>query len=269
MHIILINDDILNVDLDSPVKLPSPPNLVITSPPYNLNIPYDSHNDNMPYKQYLYFTRQWIERLYRMMPDDGRICINIPFGISPDIDNKNSSNGEYVNHPLVADYSNICLEVGFKYWRTIIWDKNVSMKTCWGSWCSAKSPFLRDPSEAILVFYKNQWSRLTDGKSTIGGEEFMSLTKNLWSFQPETKPYKGHPAAFPIELPENCMKLFSYEGDTVMDSFMGSGTCGVCAVKMNRNFIGVEKSKKYFINAKKRIESARYSKELQDTLLDM
>ena len=265
MNIKLINEDILKVDFSQF----QPPNVVITSPPYNLNIPYDSYNDNKPYGEYLGFTEEWVKKLYDVMPDDGRICVNIPFGISPEIENQNSKDGNFINHPLIADYINIFVINEFKYWRSIVWDKHVSMKTCWGSWCSAKSPFLRDPCEIILVFYKTQWTRLTEGKSTITGEEFMSLTKNIWSFLPETKPYKNHPAAFPIDLPLNCLKLFSYENDTILDPFLGSGSTGVAAVQLNRNFVGVEISKQYFTDAKKRINSIKYSKDLQTTLLDI
>ena len=46
---------------------------------------------------------------------------------------------------------------------------------------------------------------------------------------PETK--SKHPAAFPLELPNRCVKLFSYESDVICDPFLGSGTCGESAVR--------------------------------------
>ncbi len=250
----LIQSDILQADLND---MP-PINLVVTSPPYNVGIEYDEHKDTLTYAKYLVWCKQWLQKMFDHMPDDGRLCVNIPFTINPEHINKTKSADNVDNHihyPVVADYTTICQQVGFKYWRTVIWDKPISMKTCWGSWRSASAPFMRDPSEALLVFYKKQWKRLNKGKSTISGAEFMSWTKSIWKMQPETK--SKHPAAFPPELPKRCIKVFSYEGDTVMDCFMGSGTTGEVAVQLDRNFVGIEKSQAYFDMAKERIEQAQ------------
>ena len=262
MELKLFNDNFLNIN----IKEIPPINLVITSPPYNLSIRYDKWNDAMPYPLYKDFCKQWIKKLYDCMAPDGRIAINIPFSVTPENDNKDNTDGEWLNYPLIADYINIALDSGFNFWRIITWDKNMSNKTCWGSWKSARCPFLRDPSEAIIVLYKKQWKRIDEGKSTITGKEFLSLTKNLWKMHPETQ--SKHPAAFPLELPMNCMKLFSYENDWVMDNFMGSGTTGEAAMLLRRNFVGVEISSDYFKDAKHRIESAKFSQEKQDLLFD-
>jgi site-specific DNA-methyltransferase (adenine-specific) len=208
----------------------------------------------MTYKEYLGWSKTWLTRLYNIMADDGRMCINIPFSVTPQHLNK-VDGAEDINYPVVADYTRICEEIGFKYWRTVVWEKNISNKTCWGSWRSASAPFLRDPSEAILIFYKGQWKRKTQGTSTIRGREFMSLTKNVWKFMPETK--SDHPAAFPTTLPEYCIKLLSYKEDVVMDPFMGSGTTGVVAATLGRKFIGVEMSEEYFKGAEERISTAQ------------
>ncbi len=52
--------------------------LVITSPPYNVGIKYNSHDDTMFYKDYLSFTREWLAKCYRLSKNDGRLCLNIP-----------------------------------------------------------------------------------------------------------------------------------------------------------------------------------------------
>lgn len=82
----------------------------------------------------------------------------------------------------------------------------------------------------------------------------MLYIKNLWTMQPETK--SEHPAAFPPELPKRCIQLFSYKNDVVCDPFMGSGTTGDVAARLERSFVGVEKSVEYFGWAKERIEGA-------------
>jgi site-specific DNA-methyltransferase (adenine-specific) len=64
---------------------------------------------------------------------------------------------------------------------------------------------------------------------------------------------KNHSAAFPIELPTWYIKLFTKEGDLVLDPFLGSGTTAVASVLLNRNYLGMEKKKEYFDEAIKNI----------------
>ncbi len=255
----LINDDVLKADFNGLPLI----NLVVTSPPYNVGIEYDKHIDTMTYAEYLKWCEQWISKMFSLMEYDGRLCINIPFSITPEHLNKKRT--EDINYPVVADYTTICQRIGFKYWRTLVWDKNHSMKTCWGSWRSASAPFMRDPSEAILVFYKNQWKRVIKGESTIAGSEFMAWTKNVWKMHPETK--SQHPAAFPEELPMRCIKLLSYKNDFICDPFMGSGTTGDVAVRLGRSFIGVEMSTNYFNDSKGRIECAEIQTSIAKKLM--
>jgi site-specific DNA-methyltransferase (adenine-specific) len=256
----LLNSDILQSDFTG---LP-PINLCVTSPPYNVGIEYDKHRDTMTYSEYLEWCEKWIKKVYDVMADDGRFCINIPFSITPQHLNK-VKGAEDINYPVAADYTRICQKIGLKYYRTIIWQKMGSNKTCWGSWRSASSPFIIDPNECILVFYKKQWKRKTKGTSTVSGKDFMSYIKNLWTMQPETR--SKHPAAFPLELPDRCIKLLSYKEDTIMDCFLGSGTTGESAVRLGRNFVGVEMSKDYFAMAKERIESAETQTSISKLIL--
>jgi len=74
---------------------------------------------------------------------------------------------------------------------------------------------------------------------------------NVWEMQPDTT--NKHPAPFPLELPTKCITYYSYEGWTVLDPFMGSGTTGVVCKNLNRNFIGIELNPEYFKIAEKRI----------------
>lgn len=256
----LLYSDILEADFSG---IP-PINLLVTSPPYNVGIEYDEHQDTMTYPEYLKWCEKWIKRMYDITASDGRVCINIPFSVTP-IHINTKKGAEDINYPVVADYTNICQKVGFKYFRTIVWQKIGSNKTCWGSWRSASSPFIIDPNECILVFYKDQWKRKTKGTSSISGKEFMLYIKNLWTMHPETN--SKHPAAFPLELPNRCIKLFSYKEDTVMDCFLGSGTTGESAIRLGRSFVGVEKSESYFKMAEERIEKAKLQTSLIDTIM--
>lgn len=74
------------------------------------------------------------------------------------------------------------------------------------------------------------------------------------SINKKDKDMYGHPTIKPVELIEKYVINHSQEGDTVLDTFMGSGTTGVACRRLNRNFIGMELDEKYFNVAKGRIE---------------
>lgn len=82
------------------------------------------------------------------------------------------------------------------------------------------------------------------------------LRYNVWSVPACTssKERTGHPAQFPEKLAEDHILSWSNEGDTVMDPFLGSGTTGAMALKNGRKFLGIEKVKKYYDIAVKRLE---------------
>jgi len=71
--VILINDDYLNTSLKE-----STVDLVVTSPPYNVDVKYEGYTDNIPYEKYLEFTEKWLRKTRNLLKPDGRICLNIP-----------------------------------------------------------------------------------------------------------------------------------------------------------------------------------------------
>ena len=79
---------------------------------------------------------------------------------------------------------------------------------------------------------------------------------NVWNISGNTQNKTGHPAVFPVNLVCDHIVSWSNEGDVVLDPFMGSGTTGVAAKRLNRNFIGFEISKRYFEIAKQQIDNA-------------
>lgn len=237
----IYNNDFLKVDLS---EYRRKVNLLVTSPPYNLSVEYGKYDDSLDYKDYLSFTEEWLKKAYELMADDGRICVNIPLD-----KNKNGLK------PVYADFVEIAKKVGFKYQSTIVWnEQNISRRTAWGSWLSASAPYVIAPVEMIVVMYKNQWKRINKGKSTIEREEFIEWTNGVWTFSGESKKRVGHPAPFPLELPKRCIRLFSYEGDLVLDPFLGSGTTLVAALREGRRAVGVEIDKSYVNLAVKRLE---------------
>jgi site-specific DNA-methyltransferase (adenine-specific) len=240
-NIFIYKDDILKISAIPHNSI----DLIVTSPPYNVDIHYNSHVDNLTYSDYLEFTRKWVQKCFELVKDDGRFCLNIPLD-----KNKGGQQSVY------ADITKIAREIGWKYHSTIIWNEgNISRRTAWGSFMSASAPYVIAPVEVIVVLYKKSWKKISGSKkSDITKKEFMDWTNGIWSFSGESKKRIGHPAPFPIELPRRCIKLFSFVGDTVLDPFMGSGTTLIAAYLNKRKAIGVDIDKEYCDLAIKRLK---------------
>lgn len=219
--------------------------LAITSPPYNLDIKYNSYDDTRSYEEYFDFNRRWMTLVYNWLKVDGRFCINIPL-------DKNRNGRE----PVTADITQLAKEVGFKYHSTVIWQKNnISNRTAWGSWMSASAPSVLAPVETIIILYKGVWKKTSGSRiSTIKRDDFIKWTSGLWNMSPAKKSKIGHPAPFPLELPHRCINLFSYKNDVVLDPFAGSGTTLVSALLNERRGIGIEIDKSYTDTAIDRIK---------------
>jgi len=237
----IIKDDILLTD-----EIPKESvDLIVTSPPYNVDIKYNSHNDQITYEKYLEFTNKWLARCFEWLKNDGRLCLNIPL-------DKNKGGQQSVG----ADITTIAKKIGYKYHSTIIWNEgNISRRTAWGSWLSASAPYVIAPVELILILYKDSWKKTSGSKKNdITKQEFMDWTNGVWTFNGQSKKGAGgHPAPFPVELPKRCIKLFSFVGDVVLDPFMGSGSTMIASAIHDRKGIGVEVDDEYCNIAKKRI----------------
>lgn len=244
-NIKIIHDDFLVTNLIEENSV----DLIVTSPPYNVDIHYNSFKDDIPYEKYLEFTEKWLKKAYLLMKPDGRMCLNIP------MDKSKGRKGAGFQC-VYADTVNIAQKVGWKYFSTIIWNEgNISRRTAWGSWLSARAPYVIAPVEIIVVLYKEQWRKIKNGVSDIKTNEFMEWTNGVWTFSGESKMKVRHPAPFPIELPKRCIKLFSFVGDTVLDPFIGSGTTLIACTIFKRIGIGVDIDANYCELSKKRLVS--------------
>jgi len=217
--------------------------LMVTSPPYNVGKEYDENLSLQEYRDFL--SRVWKE-VYRVLVPGGRVCINVA----------NLGRKPYI--PLHAFIIEDMQKIGFLMRGEIIWNKGstASPSTAWGSWLSAKNPVLRDIHEYILVFSKDTFTRANHNneRATMTKDEFLELTKSIWTFGAESAKKVGHPAPFPVELPLRCIKLYTFENDVVLDPFMGSGTTAVAAILSNRKFVGYEIEEEYVRLAEKRIK---------------
>ena len=139
----------------------------------------------------------------------------------------------------------------------IIWDKAASSgsSTAWGSWLSAANPVLRDVHEYILVFSKGSFSRKSDKQNTIQRDEFLEYTKSIWQFPTASARKIGHPAPFPEELPYRLIQLYTFEGDVVLDPFVGSGTTCLAAARSKRIYVGYDTDPTYIELALNRLKT--------------
>jgi site-specific DNA-methyltransferase (adenine-specific) len=248
--IYIFHDNILKTEAISENSV----DLTVTSPPYGVDIKYETYDDGIPYDRYLEFTKEWLQKCFVLTKDDGRLCLNIPL-------DKNKGGQQSV----AADITCMAKEIGWKYHSTIIWnEQNISRRTAWGSWLSASAPFVIAPVEVIIILYKKMWKKKNKGKSDVNRKEFIEWTNGVWNFSGESKNRVGHPAPFPVELPRRCIRLFSYVGDTVLDPFLGSGTTMLACLETKRAGIGVEINKKYCDLAIKRLkESGIFQRKLE------
>ena len=219
-RVMIYKDDIL--------KINSIPNnyvdLIVTSPPYNVDIHYNSHADNLSYDDYLEFTQKWIKKCFDLIKSEGRFLLNIPL-------DKNKGGQKSVG----ADITKIAKDIGWKYHSTIIWNEgNISRRTAWGSYMSASAPYVIAPVELILILYKDSWKK-TGGtrKNDITKQEFMDWTNGVWTFPG--------------------IKLFSFIDDIVLDPFLGSGSTLIASYLNNRRGVGVDIDKDYCDIAIKRL----------------
>lgn len=217
--------------------------LMVTSPPYNVGKDYD---ENLSLKEYRALLKSVFKETYRVLVPGGRACINIA----------NLGRKPYI--PLHSFIIEDMHDIGFLMRGEILWDKasSASPSTAWGTWLKANNPVLRDVHEYILIFCKDTFTRKNPHKrkSTISKEEFLEFTKSVWQFDAERASKVGHPAPFPVELPYRTIQLYTFEGDVVLDPFVGAGTTCIAALKTNRKYVAYDIDKKYCDLAEQRIK---------------
>jgi len=207
--------------------------LMVTSPPYNVKKDYD---EDLSLQEYRDLLRAVFKETYKKLVTGGRACVNVA----------NLGRKPYI--PLHRYIIEDMLDIGFFMRGEILWNKanSASPSTAWGSWLSAGNPVLRDIHEYILVFSKEK-------KSTISRDEFLEWTKSVWTFPAVSARSIGHPAPFPVELPYRLIQLYTFEGDVVLDPFVGSGQASIAAIKANRHYIGYDINEEYVKLAEKKI----------------
>jgi site-specific DNA-methyltransferase (adenine-specific) len=240
--------------------------LVVTSPPYFAGKAYEEAlgEGHIPadYVEYLDMLTAVFAECARVLEPGGRMAVNV------------ANLGRKPYRSLSADVIHILQDrLGLLLRGEIVWQKarGAAGNCAWGSFQSAKNPVLRDLTERVVVASKGRFDRARStpkrsaaglpAHSTIGKDRFLDLTLDLWEFPPESATRVGHPAPFPVELPRRLIDLYTFEGDLVLDPFMGSGSTGVAAVESGRHFVGYDTDPAYAQAALERIDRARQDHE--------
>lgn len=246
-------DLILGDNLEVLPKLESESvDLIITSPPYWNQRAYSFWPT---YESYLGTMSAVIHECYRVLKP-GRHC----FWVIPDklpFPPKDNGTGERLYMPVYADTEYIAAKYGFVCEFPIIWKKPHGTQKMFGSYPYPPTIIHTPMTERICVWRKKGHPDLSrkSEESKFSSKKWVGWAQDLWEISPETS-VKDHPAPFPAEIPLRIITLWSFLGDLVLDPFAGSGTTGVVAAEMGRNFVGIEIDKGYHALATKRIEES-------------
>lgn len=250
--------------------------LVVTSPPYFDVKDYGDDRGNIgaigSYNQYLVAMKRVFYECYRVL-EEGRYCaINISDIIS-----------DSHKYPIPAHYVSLMEAVGFTYRDDIIWKKPSGVGANGAGGASKRfGVFIQNPypmyyypnniHEHILIFRKGKvdFKKISHKKTAQARLDILEakdlISSDVWEFCPQHKNQYNeldHPAMFPDILPETLIRLYTYQGETVLDPFLGSGTTTKAAKKLGRNSIGYDINPKYVPVMKRRIGFSDADKDVE------
>jgi site-specific DNA-methyltransferase (adenine-specific) len=234
---------------------------VVTSPPYNLGVRYGKFSDRQDRQSYLRWCEKWAAQIRRVLKPSGSFFLNI---------------GSAPSNPMLPHEFVIQLRELFVLQNTIHWIKSIAIEErSHGHFKPISSlRFLNDCHEYIFHFTatgKIDIDRLALGvpyqdKSNIArwshtrGRD-LRCRGNTWFVPYETIQSRAkerpHPATFPTQLAEWCIKLHGVSRvHTMLDPFLGIGNSAVAAKNLGiKHFIGFEIDEKYLVEAKRRIHA--------------
>lgn len=233
--------------------------LVVTSPPYFAGKEYEEAlgQGHVPatYLDYLQQLRDVFAECARVLEPGGRIAVNV------------ANLGRRPYRSLSADVTTILQDdLRLLLRGEVLWVKQrgAAGNCAWGSFQRPANPVLRDLSERVIIASKGRFDRAIDAKqrakrglpsvSTMSRDEFMEATVDVWEIPPERAGRVGHPAPFPVALPERLIHMNTYVGDLVLDPFLGSGSTAVAAVRTGRHYVGYDTNAAYVRTAMRRVE---------------
>jgi len=230
----------------------------VTSPPYNLGIKYDAYDDRLPDDAYLEWMDDVAKALLRVLKDDGSLFLNV---------------GASNKDPWIAADVAECFRRKFALQNEIVWVKSIVIDdVVHGHYKPVRSDrYLNNNFEAIYHFTKRgdvAIDRLAIGapfadKSNIARRDHAEdkhCAGDTWFIPYETAQSKEdkffHPAGFPVELAERCLKLHGLRpGLLALDPFLGAGSTLVAAARLGVDGVGMEIDPFYAKTAIERLAS--------------
>ena len=193
-----------------------------------------------------YLGKVWQET-YRVLCDGGIACINIG-------DATRSINGKFKLYPNHSRITELCEKIGFTTLPYILWKKPTTKPTYKGKGAFLGSGFLPPNAyvtldcEFILIFRKGSLRKFPPHDQTRYDSAFTKPQRDEWFSQIWTlkgtrqtaSQLERRTAAYPDEIADRLIKMFSVKGDTVLDPFLGSGTTAKAAIQNERNSVGYE-----------------------------
>lgn len=214
--------------------------LIITSPPYEdiAGAGYRANSKDILFlKLYSEFMDKLFTEYFRVLKLSGQIFFNI----------KSKTHNKQISTPHWFEFLESFRK--FKLKSYIIWKYA-------GSFDSSTKRFHLD-YEIIYHLSKTDDIFLNEN---CGLKDPLS---SVW-YIPHGIKNRLHPTQMPENLVERILKVASNDGDLILDSFMGSGTTGVVALRLKKKFIGIEINEEYFKIAKKRITEAQEQQKISD-----
>jgi site-specific DNA-methyltransferase (adenine-specific) len=232
--------------------------LVVTSPPYFVGKEYeadiDRHEVPASYADYLQMLSDVFAECKRVLEPGGRIAVNV------------ANLGRKPYRSLSADVIRILQDdLQLLLRGEVIWQKSqgASGSCAWGTFGRAGNPTLRDLTERVIIASKGRFDRAVSEKdrterglpaeNTTSNDEFMEATLDVWQIPSESARRVGHPAPFPVELPERLIHLYTYRDDVVLDPVLGSGSTAVAAARTGRRYVGYDLDPYYLEIARARV----------------
>lgn len=231
--------------------------VVVTSPPYNIGIAYNSYKDNLEHEEYLAWCNQWGAEIRRTLKSDGSFFLNV---------------GATSGNPLFPfEVANAMRRSGLALQNIIHWIKSISIERedgtkSYGHFKPINSGrFLNDCQEYVFHFTpegKTPLDRLGVGvpyadKSNVARWSHTNgrdkrCRGNTWFIPYETITQRAkdrpHPATFPTDLAVKCIRLHGRKNAVVMDPFLGIGhsalAAGACSDLVSK-FIGFDIDEEY------------------------
>lgn len=249
----IFNEDIL----EGINKIPNNSiDLIVSDPPYCLGKDYGNNSDKLKPKDYLEWSKQWIDAVIPKIKHTGSFYIFLTWKYSPEI-------FSYMKTKLIMI-------------NEIIWDRRVpsmggstrkfsSVHDNIGLFVKSRDYYFNLDSVRISYDEKTKKART---RSIFVGKKWLELgynPKDVWSvarIHAQDPEREAHPTQKPLEIIERIIKASSPDKGIVLDPFMGSGTTAVACIKHNRNYIGFEINPEYCKIIEERVKKIKHDDSL-------